>query len=161
MPYYIRLLTPSVEIPPFDELELAIGPDAELTLEAGGPESWDQLLLSLDDGTHVAVIERNPVEGDGSLGAAELAEFGEKIATCRPETSARWLASYLPGVETIYAFQLLSGADTEEGREALDELRGEMWMELGGILQADAEGFIKLNALRMRIAASKGRDLLS
>ena len=33
--------------------------------------------------------------------------------------------------------------------------------DAGAYNQADAEGFIKLNALRMRIAASKGRDLLA
>ena len=30
----------------------------------------------------------------------------------------------------------------------------------GAYNQADAEGFIKLNALRLRIAANKGRDIL-
>jgi argininosuccinate synthase len=33
--------------------------------------------------------------------------------------------------------------------------------DAGSYNQKDAEGFIKLNALRMRIAASKGRDLLN
>ena len=32
--------------------------------------------------------------------------------------------------------------------------------DAGAYVQADAEGFIKLNALRMRIAANKGRKLL-
>ena len=32
--------------------------------------------------------------------------------------------------------------------------------DAGAYDQKDAEGFIKLNALRMRIAANKGRDLL-
>ncbi len=30
----------------------------------------------------------------------------------------------------------------------------------GAYNQADAEGFIKLNALRLRIAANKGRDII-
>ena len=41
-----------------------------------------------------------------------------------------------------------------------DEAIATMEDDAGSYDQQDAEGFIKLNALRMRIAASKGRDLL-
>ena len=41
-----------------------------------------------------------------------------------------------------------------------DEAIATMEDDAGSYNQQDAEGFIKLNALRMRIAASKGRDLL-
>ena len=50
------------------------------------------------------------------------------------------------------------------GRESDDSLFDEhiatFEEDAGAYDQADAEGFIKLNALRMRIAASKGRSLL-
>jgi argininosuccinate synthase len=50
------------------------------------------------------------------------------------------------------------------GRQSADSLFDEhiatFEADQGAYNQADAEGFIKLNALRMRIAASKGRSLL-
>ena len=141
MAYYIRLLTPSDEVLPLDELQDAVDPDVTLSLEGGDSDSWDQLLLSLEDGTDVTVIERNPVADDESLGAGEIVEFLEEIATCKPESSVRWLSNYLPTVKAIYAFQLLGGTDTDDGREAFDMLQSELWSSLGGIFQADAEGF--------------------
>ncbi|MBV0933159.1 argininosuccinate synthase [Marinobacterium weihaiense] len=60
--------------------------------------------------------------------------------------------------------KLYKGAVTAVGRRSEDSLFDESIAtfedDAGSYDQKDAEGFIKLNALRMRIAASKGRDLL-
>ena len=41
----------------------------------------------------------------------------------------------------IYAFQLLSGTDIRDGWDALHALKSYIWKQVGGILQADLEGF--------------------
>jgi hypothetical protein len=51
------------------------------------------------------------------------------------------LRRYLPGVKTIYAFQILSGFDKEVGWSAIGTVKSKLWNELGGIFQADGEGF--------------------
>jgi argininosuccinate synthase len=60
--------------------------------------------------------------------------------------------------------KLYKGNVSVVGRKSDDSLFDESIAtfeeDAGAYNQADAEGFIKLNALRMRIAASKGRDLL-
>ena len=60
--------------------------------------------------------------------------------------------------------KLYKGNITVVGRQSADSLFDESMAtfddDAGAYNQADAEGFIKLNALRMRIAASKGRSLL-
>jgi len=60
--------------------------------------------------------------------------------------------------------KLYKGSVSVVGRRSADSLFDEKIAtfedDAGAYDQQDAEGFIKLNALRMRIAASKGRDLL-
>ncbi len=60
--------------------------------------------------------------------------------------------------------KLYKGSVTAVGRRSKDSLFDEKIAtfedDAGAYNQQDAEGFIKLNALRMRIAANKGRDLL-
>ena len=60
--------------------------------------------------------------------------------------------------------KLYEGNVIVSGRESADSLFDESIAtfedDAGAYNQADAEGFIKLNALRMRIAANKGRTLL-
>ena len=60
--------------------------------------------------------------------------------------------------------KLYKGNVTVAGRQSADSLFDESIATFedddGAYNQADAEGFIKLNALRMRIAADKGRSPL-
>jgi len=76
-----------------------------------------------------------------SLGAEEIQEFLEDIAECKPQTAVEWLKEYLPTVKSIFAFQLLDACSSDEGGAAFDLLRSHLWSSLGGIFQADAEGF--------------------
>lgn len=144
MAYYIRVLTPSEEVIPLARLEAALAHEkvaASLTIEDGSAEAWNQLLLShKDGGEEIAVIERNPVT-PGSLGSDERDEFIESIEGCRPESAAEWLRGYLPRVKTIYAFQILGGTDLRGGWQAVHCLQSALWSLLGGIVQADGEGF--------------------
>jgi hypothetical protein len=143
VPYYTRVLSKDQEFPPFEELAEFIRtnhPDYKLTLEEGTEEEWESLLLSGNDEVEVAVLERNPIF-DGSVGQDEIADFLEDLRDCKPETGVQWLHEFLADVKTVYAFQHLQGAETEDGGNALHTLRNSIW-ELGdAILQADNEGF--------------------
>jgi hypothetical protein len=141
--YYTRVFSQQEEIPPFDELAQLIRtdhPQCRLTIEEGSEEEWESLLLSGIDEAEIAVIERNPVF-EGSLGEDEIAEFLEETRDCKPESGVAWLQEYLSSVKTIYAFQHLQGADSEEGLAALHGLRSALWERGEAIIQADLEGF--------------------
>jgi hypothetical protein len=143
MAYYTRVLSKDEDFPSFEELTRLIRdahPDYRLTIESGDEEDWESLLLSGIDEVEVAVLERNPVE-IGSVGQDEIADFLEDIQDCKPESGARWLADYLSEVKTVYAFQHLQGADTDEGGNVLHALRSALWERGDAIIQADGEGF--------------------
>jgi hypothetical protein len=137
--YYTRVLSKDEEFPPFDELAQWVRaeyPAFKLTIEDGEEEEWETLLLSGNDDVEVAVLERIPV-----LDPDELGDFLEELEDCQPETGVAWLTDYLAEVKTIYAFQHLQGADTEDGGNVLHALRAKLWERGDSILQADNEGF--------------------
>ena len=66
-------------------------------------------------------------------------------------------------VNGVVRLKLYKGGVSVVGRRSADSLFDESIATFeeddGAYNQKDAEGFIKLNALRMRIAANKGRSL--
>jgi hypothetical protein len=136
-------LSKQEEFPSVDELAQLIRdthPGFKVTVESGEDDEWETLLLSGNDEVEVAVLERNPVY-DGSTGQDEIADFIEELQDCKPESGVAWLAEFLAEVKTVYAFQHLQGADTEEGGNALHALRAALWERGDAIIQADGEGF--------------------
>src|SRR5690242_241618 len=71
-----------------------------------------------------------------SFGSEELSEFADAIANCKPVSAARWLLDYFHGVRCIYAFQVLSGADHENGWEILESVVSSAFY-----ISSDNEGF--------------------
>jgi hypothetical protein len=141
--YYTRVLSKDEEFPTFDELADIIRaehPHCKLTIEEGDEEEWETLLISGDDEVEIALLQRDPV-ADGSVGQDEIADFLEDLKECKPESGVAWLDNYLASVKTIYAFQHLQGADSEEGSAALHGLRSALWERGNSIIQADLEGF--------------------
>jgi len=139
MGYYIRVLGKTLSNIPLDPLREVAKP-ALLKISKGNGDAWEQLILSHSSGQEIAIVERNPVV-EGQIGADELREFIDEVLHHKPETSATWLQQYLPSVKVIYAFQLLSGTDVEDGWNPLHRLYNAIWKHTGGILQADGEGF--------------------
>jgi hypothetical protein len=143
MPYYTRVLSKDEEFPSLEELAELVRsqhPNFKLTIEEGSEEEWDTLLLAGNDEVEVALIERSPVY-DGSAGQDEIADFLEDLQDCKPESGVEWLEEYLGDVKTVYAFQHLQGAETEDGSNALHALRSALWERGDAIIQADNEGF--------------------
>lgn len=139
MSYYTRVFSKNEVFPPFDELAQWIRaehPEYKLAVEDGEEEEWESLLFSGNDDVEVALLERIPV-----FDQHDVSEFIEDIEGCKPESGVAWLKDYLASVKTIYAFQHLQGADTEDGGNALHALRSAIWERGDAILQADFEGF--------------------
>jgi hypothetical protein len=140
---YTRVLSRLEEFPSFDEMADLIRdehPACRLALEEGDEDEWEILLLSGEDNLEIALVERYSVY-PGSLGQDEIADFLEDLRDCKPESGVAWLRDYLETVKTIYTFQPLHGADTEEGSSALHGLRSALWERGESIIQADNEGF--------------------
>jgi hypothetical protein len=139
MGYYIRVLGTRLDDIPLKLVQSAAEP-ARIQLERGTADRWQEVLLRHSSGAEIALIERNPVIG-GELGAEELQEFIDEAEQLRPQSAAQWLTSYLPNVKVIYAFQLLSGTDVDDGWTILYRVYETIWKVSGGLLQADSEGF--------------------
>lgn len=143
MGYYTRVLSKDEDFPSFDELSDLIStehPACKLAIEEGDEDEWETLLLSGDDEVEIALLERKPVD-DASPGQDEIADLIEDTQDCKPESGVEWLHNFLTEVKTVYSFQHLIGADSEEGSAALHALRSALWEGGGAIIQADHEGF--------------------
>jgi hypothetical protein len=143
MPYYVRVLSTSANCVSYSRLQSALENEqsaATLSIEAGEPEDWTQIILAHANGDEIASIERDVLNG-GSLAAEELEEFAEEVVDCKPTTAANWLVEYFPRVKCIYAFQVLSGAYQTNGWEIFDVVKSCIWSAAPSIIQADNEGF--------------------
>jgi hypothetical protein len=139
----LRVLARSDGLVPASRLERRLQRDglpARIEKRDGAPTSWTRLLLRHRKGSEIALIERKPVEDD-DLGAEELERLRDELRRFKPDPAARWLEEYLDQVQCLYVFQLLGGVGEEGGWDAVHAVQWEIWMTLGGILQADGEGF--------------------
>lgn len=143
MGYYIRVLSANLLGIPVEELQEAADPAVVEGMDDDSGE-WTELLLKHKSGSEIAVIERNLV-AEGQLGAGELQEFIDEIPHYEPKSAVDWLLQLLPNTKVIYAFQLLSGTDIEDGWTPLHSVYSRIWNLAGGILQADGEGFSNLD----------------
>jgi hypothetical protein len=95
--YYIRILSPSDCIPSIERIRAALS-EAQLagtlTLETGTDADWTQIVLSHDNGPEIAVIERNS-SSSTDLVSAEIEEFIDEIADCKPAKAVAWLTKCL------------------------------------------------------------------
>jgi hypothetical protein len=139
MGYYIRVLGTRLDNVPLHLLKTAAEP-GRIQLERGTAEVWQELSLKHSSGADIAFVEKNPIT-EGELGGEELQEFLDEVKQLRPQSAAVWLTSYLSNVKVIYAFQLLSGTDVDDGWTILHRVYETVWKISGGLLQADGEGF--------------------
>lgn len=113
---------------------------ATLTVESGDEEEWTQLSLAHKDGNEIANIERDAMSSN-TLVSEEIEAFREEITACKPASAAAWLAEYLPTIKTIYALQVLNGTKEGNGWDILGSAQDSIFNQVGGIIQADGEGF--------------------
>ena len=144
MGYYIRVLgitDPNIHI---DELIKGLSNDgltAKFDLDpTESQDNWTVIGVANLDGDELMQIERNPVI-KGELGQEEIEEFREDIKDCKPNSAVKWLDKYFDKVKVIYAFQLLNAGMEDNNFEIVGSIKATIWNKLGGLLQADNEGF--------------------
>ena len=144
MGYYIRVLgtaNPNIHI---DELMTELSNqelNAKFELDqTESADNWTVLIVANSGGDELVQIERNPVI-NGELGHTELQEFREDITEYKPKSAVKWLDKYFDKVKVIYAFQLLNASFEDDNFEIISSIKSTIWKKVGGLLQADNEGF--------------------
>ncbi len=144
MGYYIRVLgtcDPNIHV---DELIRGLknqGLTAKFDIAPNeSQDNWSVIGVANSDNDDLIQIERNPVI-DGELGKEELEEFKDDIKDYKPTSAVKWLNKYFDRVKVIYAFQLLDKSFEDNNFLLVGAIKSIIWNKVGGILQADNEGF--------------------
>jgi hypothetical protein len=140
MGYYIHVLSPSAACASRDAIASSSVQDLGVQLDFE-PDLGDWEILTVSRGAETLfTVERSRVI-EGELGAEELEELREEARCGKPESAGRWLDGHLATVNTIYAFQTLSAVETDDDWEVVGAAKQAIFNDVGGILQADLEGF--------------------
>jgi hypothetical protein len=123
-------------------LDLAGGSRRNIVVTRGTPEHWDCILVADGDQKYLCEIERNR-RGADTIFDEELAEFLDTLGSALPRSGAEWVADYLRSAQTIYAARYLEAAFelAEDDHPGPADILWAIEKKLGGILQADGEGF--------------------
>ncbi len=144
MGYYIRILGTSdqnINISQLIEGLSSEGMSAKFEIpENESPEIWTSLSVWNLEGEQLIEIERNAVKED-ELGEEELEELREEIEDFKPISAVKWLDNYFGKIEVIYAIQMLDASFEEANYQVVSIIKDKIWRKVGGILQADNEGF--------------------
>ncbi len=143
MAYYMRVLTPSKDYIPLEQLEARLNREnlhARFKVAGTNLVEWDHLVILDGKDREIAFLERLPVS-KGSLGMKQINTFLLEITPCRPVSAVRRLRKYLKKVKVIYSFQPMEGADGDGDRLILGELMREIFESGKGIMQEDGIGF--------------------
>jgi hypothetical protein len=144
MGYYIRILGIANNEIHINEIIDALAKEdltAQFSLDENETaDNWTILNVANSNGENLIQIERNPIE-EGELGQEELEEFREDIKEYKPNSAVKWLDKYFNKVKVIYAFQLLDASMNDENFPIVSSIKTTIWNKVGGIFQADGEGF--------------------
>jgi hypothetical protein len=137
MSYYVRLLTPSLKVVPFTDLMLDV---ESVKLAAGMSESWEKIEISNQKGSLISILERKTVS-PGSAAETTISEIKWSVEHSNPVSARQWIKDYLSRVKTVYSFQLMTDSITQDSWLILGRVQNLLKDALGGIIQADKEGF--------------------
>lgn len=147
MPYYIRILGKSDHKIHLDEIISPLkdhGLSAKFSIYKNEtPDNWTVIDVSNLNDEYLMQIERNTT--NEGVGKEEIEEFREEILEYKPVSASKWLYKYLDKVKVIYAFQLLNASMKEENFSIVETIKSVIWSKVGGIFQADNEGFSNEN----------------
>ncbi len=147
MGYFVRILSDcdnKVSIDFIEKYLEKVNCKAKLIVENGTNKKWDSISITTLNDIEVSILERNIVK-HGLHGHEELYEFIDEIDNCKPKSAVVWLKNYLPSVKVIYSFQILDSINEENGWEIVNSIKACLWNEIGGIFQADNEGFTNVD----------------
>lgn len=141
MESFVRILTKNQDEIAVDKIKACLEDfNVSLDFKLIDENTWSQFLVLQEEQSPAFIVERIIVEPE-SPGAIEIEELSQEILDCKPKSAVEWLTEYMKEVRVIYSFQLLEGIDNNKGWEILSELQDMLWKSLGGVFQADGEGF--------------------
>jgi hypothetical protein len=137
MVYCVRLLTTTEKTLPFSEITRQGG---SINLVLGTDMLWERLEILEPADNPIAILDRLPVSSD-SRGDIEMEKLRDSIQSSYPVNSRQWLRNYFSRVKTIYTFQLFTDNITKKEWPTLGRVQNLLKDILGGIIQADNEGY--------------------
>jgi hypothetical protein len=137
MGYCVRFLTSSENSVPFQDIREQAD---SIRLVSGEESAWDKIEISQPDGSLIAVLEKYPLSSGGQA-ASEMTGVKDSLQGSFPLNAREWLKNYLSGTRVIYTFRLQAENITAKGWPVLGRVQNLLKDKLGGIIQADAEGF--------------------
>ena len=139
MSHYIRILGTDDKKISYKSISGANKKIGHIGIEQGDLYNWTYIAVNNKDG-NILTVEKNVVE-KGSLGQQELEEFSNEIEDCFPKSAVNWLKMYFGKVKIIYTLKILNGAYKNDNWDIITSIQEIIWHHVGGILQADREGF--------------------
>jgi len=137
MAYFVRLLTPAEKNIPLSEITRQGG---SINLVLGTDILWERVEIVEPAGNPIAHLERIPVS-HGNRGETELNKLRDSIQSSYPVNAREWLKMKFTTVKTIYSFQLFTDNITKKDWPVLGRIQNLLKDTLGGIIQADNEGY--------------------
>lgn len=130
---------------------------AQFEVEEGSADDWDTLLVRNSKGENVCQIERS-IRNRDELVEEETAEFIAELDEGQPRSGAQWVQTYLKDVNAIYAFQFLDvSIKRRKNSIAPHEAFWALKSLVGGIIQADGEGFSNEDGFYVVLETGPGR----
>lgn len=137
MSYCVRFLTSSEKVVPFRDIQEQVD---TVKLVSGQEPDWYKIEISQPDGTLISVLDKYPLSS-GSQAESEMKIVKESLQDCYPLSAREWLKNYLTRARVIYTFRLQAENITSPGWPLLGKIQNLLKDTLGGIIQADNEGF--------------------
>jgi hypothetical protein len=137
MGYYVRILALSEKIIPFGEI---VKQGNSIKLVSGTDTSWIRIEIYEPEDNLISILDRDLV-APGSSGEETIAKLKESINRSYPVSAREWLRKYFSTIKAIYSFQLNNNSMTAKGWPTLGRIQNLLKDLLGGIIQADNEGF--------------------
>ena len=132
-----RLLTPSEKIIPFSAIKKV---SERIKLVSGTDESWEKIEIYDAHDILLATLEYAAVNPESS-GAAILRELDRTIQNRYPVNARQWLKNYFTAVKAVYTFNLFPDSMNKNSWLILGGIQNFLKDSLGGIIQADNEGY--------------------
>jgi hypothetical protein len=137
MGYCVRFLTVSENTLPFQDIREQVD---TVKLVTGEEPAWEKIEISQPDGTVLAVVERNRLSTD-STSDIEMTLIRDSLQGSHPQNAREWLKNYLARTRVIYTFRLQAENIKPGDWPRLGRIQNLLKDTLGGIIQADNEGF--------------------
>ena len=132
-----RLLTPSEKVIPFSTMKKV---SDRIKLVAGTEDLWEKIEIYDGHDILLATLEYAAVNPESS-GEATLKGLNQSIQEKYPVNARQWLKNYFTTVKAVYTFNLFPDSLNKNSWLILGGIQNFLKDSLGGIIQADNEGY--------------------